>query len=94
VLSGVTNRSVILHTVRLFVTSRLRPADEILRHEKSLEIFRERRITFDEGLNIFKIHCGKIVILLRMSYLRHMNGFVSIVTVRLPTPKKREILIV
>jgi len=47
VLGGVTNRSVILHRIHLFITSWLMPADEILRHEKSLEIFRERRITFD-----------------------------------------------
>jgi len=47
VLSGVTNRSVILPGIHLFTTSRLMPADEMLRHEKSVEIFRERRITFD-----------------------------------------------
>lgn len=46
VLSGVTNRSVILPRIHLFITSRLVPADEVLRHEKSLEIFQERRITF------------------------------------------------
>jgi len=47
VLSGVTNRSVILPRIHLFITSRLMPTDEILRQDKSLEIFRERHITFD-----------------------------------------------